>query len=314
MILDTINNNASWLTIFLILFSCHVFGFQLVFFLLMFFTAYVSFSRYHILGFVTLLSLSLFGTLGATLIKMFILLTLFVYDFDKIKTVYKLTKSMLSTAVNVNSITKLDDDTSKFIIKLNDKFMCIDRIDELRLKIVDNINNKMGKLKSALMSLSFSRDISNAYGCIEKYVSIYTNFTLLLIYENLVLIFDFYPLFYVKRWIIGYYSAYSHITLTERESVFKDEHLKESMMKLNDTANMFETLMSDFNGVSNFDTLMFDNFLSSGLSDTIGSSIAVKKTTKRDKNYKTAIENMIKDIAEKKVTVKKKGDKHGKHK
>jgi hypothetical protein len=121
-------------------------------------------------------------------------------------------------------------------------------------------------------------------------------------------------LFYVKRWIIGYYSAYSHITLTERESVFKDEHLKESMMKLNDTANMFETLMSDFNGVSNFDTLMFDNFLSSGLSDTIGSSIAVKKTTKRDKNYKTAIENMIKDIAEKKVTVKKKGDKHGKHK
>jgi hypothetical protein len=314
MILDTINNNASWLTIFLILFGCHMFGFQLVFFLLMVFTAYISFSRYHILGFISLLSLSLFGMLGASLIKIFILLTLFVYNFDKIKNMYNVTKCMLSTAVNVNNFVQLDDETSKFIIKLNDKFVFIDRTNELRLKLVNNVNDKLCRIKSGLMNLSLSRDISNVYGFIENYVSVYTNFTLLLIYENFVLVFDFYPLLYVKKWVNGYYSAYSHISSTQKDSVFKDEDLKDSMMKLNDTANMFETLLSEFNGATKFDTTMFDNFMSATLFSTIESDIMKKKTSKKDKNYKTTIENMIKDIGEKKVTIKKKGHRSSKHK
>jgi hypothetical protein len=129
-----------------------------------------------------------------------------------------------------------------------------------------------------------------------------------------VLVFDFYPLLYVKKWVNGYYSAYSHISSTQKDSVFKDEDLKDSMMKLNDTANMFETLLSEFNGATKFDTTMFDNFMSATLFSTIESDIMKKKTSKKDKNYKTTIENMIKDIGEKKVTIKKKGHRSSKHK
>lgn len=306
MILDVINEHISWLTIFLILFCCHMFGLQLIFFLLLLITSYISFSRYHILGFIALFSLNLFGTFGFILLKVFILLTLFVYNFDKIKNMYEMTKCMLATAVNVNNFVKSDGDTSEFIVKLNNKIVFVDRLNNYRLKIVNNVNDSLNRLKTDMLTLSLTKDIVGSYGYIEANVSKYTNFVFELIYKNLVLIFDFYPLIHVKNWVYGYYLAYVHISSKERDNLFRDD--EDSVIKINEipnvceTANMFKSMMANFDEIKRFDTQIFNDLLSSTLCENRNKR---KKIVNQD-NYKSTIENMLKGISEKKITIKKK--------
>jgi len=193
-------------------------------------------------------------------------------------------------SIDLNEIVKTDDETKKYMLKIQNKIAYCENLEKKRKEYITFFDDKLKLINQSITQNTIFKDISCCYIFFEKYVEEYIKLIIILLYNNFMLLTDYYPLYKLKNYVNGYKNAYNHIiTKRERTDKFLEENNmfnNETLESLNNTAKILETLLTSSPAINQMKNI-----------STFGS--------KNKKNYKSAIDDMIKEMSNKRVTIKK---------
>jgi len=247
----------------------------------------------------------IFGNKIIFIIKIVLLIYLIVNNFDIFVNIYDTIKKILTYKNIVDQIVVSED---RNILDELEKW--VNKIDNI-INNIKNINNyfiiKIKLIDDNMSIYEIVKDLKKMIIYIFSNVDYYGNIIFNIIYNNLLISLDYYPLLYFVKLLDGYKRTSTLIIVNKENKNIEDSFKNEKMM------NMIDNVMNSFNKQNSCDELdeeltpLKNLFQNNDLNDdTQLTSLKNLFHLKSDPiDYESLLKDLVKDIPNKKISIKR---------
>jgi len=306
--LTEIIKNITSSKIIIILLLLYFFGINaivLTFTLLFGIYAFTELSINHFFMFVLCLLNLIFGNKISFIIKTVLLIYSLVNNFDIFVNIYDTIKKILTYKNIVDQIVVSED---RNILDELEKW--VNKIDNI-INNIKNINNyfitKINLINDNMSIYEIVKDFKKMIIYIFSSFDYYGNIIFNIIYNNLLISLDYYPLLYFVKLLDGYKRTSTLIIVNKENKNIEDNFKNEKMM------DMIDNVMNSFNKQDSCDELdeelpSFKNlFQNKDLNDDtqLSSLKNLFQLNSDPLDYESLLKDLVKDIPNKKISIKR---------